>query len=163
MFSSQKFPKGLFLFNLNRKWYCFALGDFSLHAKIVQPILGAQASCKENIKIFNIFFSPSFPFPFLFLLSAFFQAGQRNSSPFLSSSPGPANKPISYRAVAHPEGVRGGTFPPLDGSNGWHTMPFHRGQVPAGDLLSQLRPRRPELSTVVGEEAYLGRRVPVKP
>ena len=133
-----------------------------MHAKIVQPILGVQMPCKENIKIFNIFFLLLFLSLFFFFCLQFFQQAKVFLFLFFSQSPAQPSKPISYRAVAHPEGVRGGTSSPLDRSNGWHISPFHRGQVPAGDLLSQLRPRRPGACPRGRRRGYLGRRTPQK-
>src|SRR4051812_28203963 len=110
--------------------------------KIVQPILGVHISCKKKIKIFKYIFPPSFIFLFFSFGCCFFPAGQRGFS-FSSIQSSPAQQAWSSRAVAHPEGVRWGASPPLDRSNGWDRTPFLRGQVPAGGLLSQLRPRPP--------------------
>src|SRR4051812_34256201 len=80
--------------------------------------------------------------------------------PFPPQQLGPAQleRPSASRAVAHPEGVRGGTSSPLDRSNGHHTSPFHRGRSPPASPLSQLRPRLQELASVAQRRGYLSRR-----
>ena len=73
--SFSKIPKHPFSISFNRKRVLFCLWvNFLCMPKIVQPILGVQISCKENIKIFYIFFLLlSFPLSF-FLLSVDFSS-----------------------------------------------------------------------------------------
>src|SRR3954470_11023235 len=81
MFSSQKFPKGLFYLFLNGIRYCFNLGEFSLHAKLFKPILHDQVAYKGILKIFEIFQMPLFFFFLFFSFLCCFFNSQRAFPP----------------------------------------------------------------------------------
>ena len=78
---------------------CLHFGILSLHSKIVQPILGVQASCQGNLKYLEIFFSFSFSFSSLLL---FFNKAK---GPLLLSSSSGREEPVHLGLVVDPAQV----------------------------------------------------------